>query len=384
MRRLSVTAVVSLSLTALAGCAPQSDVDAVRGAEAVADGIYNFGTAVSPGKCLDVDGAGWNDGTQIQEYTCNGSGAQAFHSHLRADGQTELVNTRSGKCVDVDHNFSADFTKVQLWTCNDSAAQGFRQEELGGGAVRIVHNASNKCLDVDGAKSADFTKVQLYTCNNTNAQRWVPAAAPYRVKIMPLGASITAGANGTHAGYRGPLANLLDNRRYQFQYVGSSTDNPGQLPADQQHHEGHPGFVIDSGTSGRDGLQNHINSWINANPDYILILVGSNDVDLNYQLSTAGDRMDTLIKTIRGLRPNTHIIVATIPRINNEATEQRAVAFNNAIVATAKKHEAAGEPVWSVDVHAVVTPADKSDNLHPNDAGYDKIAAAWLGALRIR
>ena len=49
------------------------------------------------GKCLDVSGGGTADGTKIQLWTCNGSGAQNWTP--QSDGT--LRNPQSGKCLDV-------------------------------------------------------------------------------------------------------------------------------------------------------------------------------------------------------------------------------------------------------------------------------------------
>jgi lysophospholipase L1-like esterase len=73
--------------------------------------------------------------------------------------------------------------------------------------------------------------------------------------------------------------------------------------------------------------------------------------------------------------------VATLPLINDATTEARSRSYNAAITAVAQRHQAAGENVAVVDVHAVIGPTDKTDNLHPNDAGYDKIANLWLAAI---
>uniref|UniRef100_UPI0006E3726D PQQ-dependent sugar dehydrogenase n=1 Tax=Streptomyces hirsutus TaxID=35620 RepID=UPI0006E3726D len=95
----------------------------------------------------------------VDEYsfTTSGSGTRS--------GSVKGVN---GKCLDVDGGGSADGTKVQLWTCNGSGAQTWTL--AGDGTFRAL----GKCLDVSGGASADGTKVQLWTCNGTGAQKWAP------------------------------------------------------------------------------------------------------------------------------------------------------------------------------------------------------------------
>jgi lysophospholipase L1-like esterase len=213
--------------------------------------------------------------------------------------------------------------------------------------------------------------------------------------ILPLGDSITYGVGGTNAGYRSALRELLTQADVTFQFVGLAHDNPGMLPADQQHHEGHPGWVITSGTSGRDGLTDHLPTWLGptgVTPDAVLLMVGTNDVNINYELDTAKQRLDALVSMIAdqhtGLAPEARLFVAQIVPIvdaNNDVPDNtkdpRATAYNQVVAEVVSEHAAKGERVRLVDMHAALAPADFSDALHPNDAGYAKMAKTWFDAL---
>jgi hypothetical protein len=163
-----VGAVPVLALTS-ANCSSGEREDAAQ--SELASGTYKVVTRVS-GKCLDVNGSGTADGTNIQEWTCNGTGAQSFRAEDAGGGSYRFVNTSSGKCVDVNGAGSADGTNIQLWNCNGTAAQTFRVESVGSGYSRLVNTASNKCVDVNGGASGDGTNVQLWTCNGGKAQAW--------------------------------------------------------------------------------------------------------------------------------------------------------------------------------------------------------------------
>jgi hypothetical protein len=126
------------------------------------------------GKCMDVTNAGTSDGTNIQLYTCNGTGAQSFRIDALAGGAARIVNVATGKCIDVSGAGTADGTNIQLYTCNDSGAQSFSLQDAGGGYSWLVNANSGKCVDIAGAKSQDGTNIQLWTCNQTDAQRWQP------------------------------------------------------------------------------------------------------------------------------------------------------------------------------------------------------------------
>lgn len=207
------------------------------------------------------------------------------------------------------------------------------------------------------------------------------------LRIMPLGASITDGFLGTKAGYRGPLKQLLDDAKVTFQFVGSWTDNPGTpaLPREQQHHEGHSGYVIQSGTSGRSGIYDFLDTWLGptgSQVDVFLIVIGTNDVDLDYKLDTAGARLDALVTKLLDLQPKAKVILAQLPPINDAAEDARCVTYNKAVVATVQAHAQKGEAVSTVDLHGAITTAELADKLHPSDAGYAKVAKVFFDALQ--
>ncbi|MFB9511474.1 ricin-type beta-trefoil lectin domain protein, partial [Streptomyces aurantiacus] len=77
------------------------------------------GTLRALGKCLDISGGATADGTKIQLWTCNGSGAQTWAA--QSDGTVR--NPQSGKCLDASGGTWNDGTAVHLWTCHTNANQ---------------------------------------------------------------------------------------------------------------------------------------------------------------------------------------------------------------------------------------------------------------------
>ncbi|SDT04936.1 ThuA domain-containing protein [Actinoplanes derwentensis] len=115
------------------------------------------------GKCLDVSGAGTADGTKIQLWTCNGTGAQNW----QVSGQV-WRNPASNKCLDAAGGATVNGTKAQLWTCNGSGAQNWVAQ-----AGRTVRNPqSGRCLDVSEARPADGQQIHLWDCLGAANQLW--------------------------------------------------------------------------------------------------------------------------------------------------------------------------------------------------------------------
>lgn len=124
------------------------------------------------GKCMDVNGWGTADGTNIQLWTCFGNGAQSYRLADAGGGSVYLVNPNSSKCVDVSAASTADGANVQLWTCNGTAAQKFYIQSLNNGYSQIVNVNSGKCLDVSGFGTGDGTNILQWSCTRNDNQAW--------------------------------------------------------------------------------------------------------------------------------------------------------------------------------------------------------------------
>ncbi|MEU6273186.1 arabinofuranosidase catalytic domain-containing protein [Streptomyces populi] len=73
------------------------------------------------GRCLDINGNGTANGTQVELWDCNGAGGQVWQQ--QADGS--LLNPQSGRCLDSPDGATANGTRLRIWDCNGSAAQKF-------------------------------------------------------------------------------------------------------------------------------------------------------------------------------------------------------------------------------------------------------------------
>ena len=67
----------------------------------------------------DVAGGATANGTAVQLYGCNGTGAQ--QSEPASDGT--LRNPQSGRCLDATAESSANGTRLIIWDCHAGANQ---------------------------------------------------------------------------------------------------------------------------------------------------------------------------------------------------------------------------------------------------------------------
>ncbi len=112
------------------------------------------------GKCVDVNQSNSANGTAVQLWDCNGTGAQQW----TRQGSTFRA---LGKCLDVNGSGTANGTLVQLWDCNGTGAQNWNWS----GAM-LVNPQSNRCLDATGGNTANGTRLIIWDCNGGANQRW--------------------------------------------------------------------------------------------------------------------------------------------------------------------------------------------------------------------
>ncbi|TCC00355.1 GDSL family lipase [Micromonospora zingiberis] len=193
------------------------------------------------------------------------------------------------------------------------------------------------------------------------------------VRVMPLGDSITEGTQ-IPGGYRIGLWQRLVNGRYTVDFVGSQFNGPASLG--DRDHQGHPGWRIDQ-------IDANIVGWLNTQrPQSVLLHIGTNDILQNYNVSTAPNRLSTLIDRITTTAPNAEVFVAQIITLTNTNQAAAVRTFNAAIPGIVQSKVNAGKRVHLVNMHAALTTGDLIDGIHPTATGYDKMAAVWYTALQ--
>lgn len=228
---------------------------------------------------------------------------------------------------------------------------------------------------------------------NEAEQRYapVPRPAPGNITILPLGDSITVGywSGGPYNGYRLRLLNILtgtepfwaidqtSNPDAMFQHVeyigpeqsGNFTNNRYAGWAGERIDEIHARFRNCIPTLG-------------AIPDAVLLMAGTNDVDQDYLVREAPERLGNLIDNVLWHFPSAVVIVALLTPVHNNATVAgRKVAFNQAVPAIVNARRDADSKVLTVNMTAAVLQSDMVDQLHPTDPGYTHMAYEWMKGL---
>lgn len=197
------------------------------------------------------------------------------------------------------------------------------------------------------------------------------AAARTPVRLLPLGASITEGVgSSTGNGYRGPLHDALEADGYDPDFVGGLRNGTMADP----DHEGHSGWRIDQVAGIVDG------SLARYKPNVVTLQVGTNDLGQQYEVPTISNRLDALIDRVLAGSPGVTVLVSPLFVTTNPTIEATRAEYDRRVPEIVRAKQAQGKHVGFVDTSSV-TAADLSDQLHPGDAGYRKVADAFHRAL---
>ncbi|MGW0519261.1 SGNH/GDSL hydrolase family protein [Crossiella sp. NPDC003009] len=217
--------------------------------------------------------------------------------------------------------------------------------------------------------------VILLTLGLVIAVAWV--LPPAQVRIMPLGDSITGGPGC----WRAVLWHRLrSGGRSDVDFVGPRTGGGCPLTYDRDH-AGYSGYQ-----AARIAREDLLPSWLAvARPHIVLMHLGTNDLWHGAGTDAVLAAYAKLVGQLRARDPDVRILLAQIipmRAIGCDPCAQRVLALNGAIPRWAAQRSTARSPITVVDQWTGFDAAtDTIDGVHPNDAGFRKMADRWLPAV---
>jgi lysophospholipase L1-like esterase len=232
-----------------------------------------------------------------------------------------------------------------------------------------------------------------------------PAAAQQTtVNIMPLGNSITQAENrntNNYNSYRRPLWHLLNNKGYDFDFVGSLNTtfngNPHPDPDFDLDHEGHWGWRADQIVNGCTDTNcqsgsgtGMLSEWLeDYTPDIVLLHIGHNDLQLGGDtqviIQQTLDNVGDIIAILRTDNPNVIILLAQLIPSTRSPRNTRIPLYNAELTDWAAANTLPESPIVIVDQFTgfnAPSGQDTYDGTHPNVSGEQKMAERWFEALR--
>ena len=223
-----------------------------------------------------------------------------------------------------------------------------------------------------------------------------PGITPANIRIMPLGASITAGSHsgvvdpGGWISYRKDLHDLLAVGLYSTVFVGSLSNGGSVAGFTDVKHEGHTGWHAAGSAS---SILPKLNGFLTANPpDIVLLHIGTNDINNGQNPAGVAAEINSIFDEIDVYEQNTgRDVWVALALIINQATgcnfRTQTTQLNDLLYAMAAGRQDKGDKIVIVDMENAITDYDKIPNgemfdcLHPFATGYSRMADAWYQAL---
>jgi lysophospholipase L1-like esterase len=200
-----------------------------------------------------------------------------------------------------------------------------------------------------------------------------PCPATGACKVLPLGDSITFGL-GFDGGYRVELFHLATQDGHEITFTGTQQMNgPAMVDGKPfpRNHEGISGETIQQ-------IANRIPTpGLRDMPHIVLLHAGTNDM---YQSPNGADtRLGALIDELIANAPDALIVVSNIipfPRGANEVS-----TYNAKVPGVVQERANKGAHVIFVDQFKDFPTSELGDGVHPNKAGYARMAGVWYDAI---
>lgn len=231
--------------------------------------------------------------------------------------------------------------------------------------------------------------------------------------VMPMGDSITEGLGST-ASYRKALAERMMAAGMSPRFVGARILNSDTIAnEDCRNHLGMSSHRVQT-KGNRGGYLQGAPNWLEqaGYPDAVTLMIGTND--FQEAPETVFGQWKALVGTMAGVRPDTWLVVAPIipPKTGRRPEVLAFAQAYNAYIEglfdcvettlTVNGEEtccvlgtlnAAGREAFGADAKIIMAsmfaaiPVEGNaayflDDIHPNQAGYDRMAAVWLEAIK--
>jgi lysophospholipase L1-like esterase len=243
----------------------------------------------------------------------------------------------------------------------------------GGGAGGVAAGgAGGAAGGMSGASGAAGTSAG--SAGSGGGPAFQPCPASGDCIILPFGDSITDGF-GTPGGYRMELFSRARDDMHEITYVGSLQNGPTDVDGVMfpRRHEGHSAWRINQ-------LLGLIPSpGFTTIPHIVLLMIGTNDVINNDALAQAPARLGNVIDQIIMTAPNALVVVAKITPMSS--SDGQIQSYNNAIPGVVADRVATGKHVIVVDQYMGFPMNELADGIHPNPAGYTRMAGVWYAAI---
>ena len=208
-----------------------------------------------------------------------------------------------------------------------------------------------------------------------------------KVKIMPLGDSLTQGGQHKTSAYRGYLSTILKDEGHNSVFVGCHNWSYDSIKDGNWMHSGFGGATVES-------LSGSLDTMADCNPDIVLLCIGRNDNTKRISAEQTVENIDTmLVERLYEMFPDVHIYLANPPPIRVSGGQESLHISDLALTLylPAYKQYVADKKAEGYNIDFVEMSIESTgmvwedftaeDFVHPLPQGYEKLAKVWYAAI---
>lgn len=266
-----------------------------------------------------------------------------------------------------------------LCACSDAESPAGGESSAGGsvstGGVPGSGGVLGASGGVDGGSGATggLSSLGGSSSGGSDGNDFSPCPATGPCKVLPLGDSITVGL-GFDGGYRVELFRRAVEDGHEITFLGTQTPNGPSMVAGVSFPRNHEGI---SGETIAQIAARIPQPGLTEMPHIILLHAGTNDMVQGPD--GASDRLGVLLDKLIDDAPDALLVVSNIIPLPFAAA--LVSEFNATIPGLVQARAEAGAHVLFVDQFDGFPASELYDNVHPDEAGYNRMAAKWYSAI---
>lgn len=193
------------------------NTDVIKSEKVVDEGLYRISSVIKASSNIDVKSGSISDKANIHLWSYEGKDQQKFKLEYN-NGYYVIRNLNSNKVLDVANNGKTSGTNVQQYTYNGTDAQKWIIQKTSDGYYNIISKSSGLFLDISNGSASNGANIQVYSANGTNSQKFnfIFKGATKGEKTLEEGTYRIVTAKNTNVGFDVSSASKVDGGNLQL------------------------------------------------------------------------------------------------------------------------------------------------------------------------
>ena len=158
------------------------DASTLKPANIATDKVLYIFTKKDSSKALDIYAASKADFANVDLYSFNKTGAQQFKFQKNNDSTYTIRNNNSGKALHINGNASSNGSNIMQYTSNGSSVQRWyalqnysynSNNQATDNGITFISKETGKALNLNNGSTANLSNINIWDWNESDSQKWI-------------------------------------------------------------------------------------------------------------------------------------------------------------------------------------------------------------------